>query len=124
MEFVQQLRAHRQKASEQWARDRFFTATSDRRTSTVSLPTRFALFLRKWLNLHALFVLLITEVILRFILATPLPAWVEVPLVFLAILIFFRLVIPRKRVKNEIELIDHRRILGKAVVSSSPEKEV
>ena len=122
MEFVQQLREHRQKASEQWARDQFFSATSDRRTSRVSLATKVARFLRRLVNLKTLIFLLTLEALLRLILQQPPPLWLELIVVLLSIFILIRLSLaaPPKKAAH-VEMVDHRRIIGKA---GSPEKEV
>ena len=121
MEFVQQLREHRQRASEAWARDQFFTATSDKRTSPVSLPQRIALLARRLLTARILVVLIIIELLSRLL---TVPLWLELPLLVWIGCIVLRLLCTGKRsAPAQIELVDHRRILGRPVFLS-PEKEV
>ena len=121
MQFVQQLREHRQRASEAWARDQFFTATSDKRTSPVSLPQRIALLARRLLTARILVVLIIIELLSRLL---TVPLWLELPLLVWIGCIVLRLLCTGKRsAPAQIELVDHRRILGRPVFSS-PEKEV
>ena len=113
MEFVDQLRAHRQRAREDWARDQFFAATSDRRNSSskISLPARLARFVKIFFNFQSFLICLVLGLILHFL---EISTWFQIPVFCLAFLILIRVVYVKlrffKKSERLVEMVDYRQV--------------